>query len=211
MEDFEEMESHEVKPMLADINASAQRLYRLISNFLLYADLELLIHDSERMKFWPKGSVKDPNTLIQTVADEMLIMFPERRRDFNLELQPDGEVEIPQNILKKIIEELLNNAFKFSESPEKIYIKTQMNQHQYEIEFVNEGPGMTASQIAKLGAYKQFDRGRSEHQGTGLGLAIVQRLLEIHGGNFHIESISNKITTVRISLPISSSTKSDKA
>ncbi|WP_413160323.1 response regulator [Capilliphycus salinus ALCB114379] len=210
MEDFEEMETHEVKPMLADINASAQRLYRLISNFLLYADLELLIHDSERMKFWPQGSVKEPNTLLQKVAEEMLKMFPERQGDLNVELKSNREIIIPENILEKIIEELLNNAFKFSKPAERVYIKTKSIQPQYEIEFVNEGEGMTPSQIAKLGAYKQFDRSRSEHQGAGLGLAIVKRLLDIHGGDLKIESIPNKMTTVRVSLPIYSPEKSEE-
>ncbi|EAW33618.1 response regulator [Lyngbya sp. PCC 8106] len=202
IEDFAEMEVHEVQPMLADINTSAQRLYRLISNFLLYADLELLVHDSERIKFWPKGSVQDPNALIQKVANETLEMFPERQADLSLKLQQTIAVEVPPDILRKIIEELLNNAFKFSEKLEKVYIKTHQDQQQYYLDFLNQGQGMTDSQITKLGAYKQFDRGRSEHQGSGLGLAIVKRLLDIYKGDLTINSEPNKITTVRVSLPI---------
>lgn len=202
IEDFAEMEANEIQPMLADINTSAQRLYRLISNFLLYADLELLVHDSERMKFWPKGSVKDPNTLIQKVVNETLEIFPERRADLSLELQQNIEVEVPPDILRKIVEELLNNALKFSDKLEKVYLKTSQNQQQYYLEFFNQGPGMTPNQIAKLGAYKQYDSSRSEHQGAGLGLAIVKRLLDIHQGYLTINSTPNKITTVRVSLPI---------
>ncbi|KKD37156.1 MAG: response regulator [Limnoraphis robusta] len=204
IEDFTEMEAVEVQPMLADIHTSAQRLYRLISNFLLYADLELLVHDSERMKFWPKGSVKDPNTLITKVADEMLESLPERQSDFNLELENNCEVKLPEEIFKKIVEELLNNAFKFSEESQKVGLKSEVYSQTYSLEFINQGRGMTSDQIAKLGAYKQFDRGRAEHQGAGLGLAIVKRLLDLHGGELTLESIPDKITTVRIILPISS-------
>lgn len=202
IEDFTEMEAAEVQPMLADIHTSAQRLYRLISNFLLYADLELLVHDSERMKFWPKGSVKDPNTLITKVADEMLESLPERQSDFNLELENNCEVKLPEEIFQKIVEELLNNAFKFSEESQKVGLKSEVYSQTYSLEFINQGRGMTSDQIAKLGAYKQFDRGRGEHQGAGLGLAIVKRLLDLHGGELTLESIPDKITTVRIILPI---------
>ncbi|MEL7034688.1 MAG: response regulator [Cyanobacteria bacterium J06592_8] len=208
IEDFTEMEANEVEPMLIDINVSAQRLYRLISNFLLYADLELLVHDSERMKFWPKGSIQEPNALIQKVAEEMLEMFPERQADLSLELQHNIEVAVPEDIFLKIVEELLNNALKFSEKQEKVLIKTSINQ-QYELEIIDQGQGMTASQIEKLGTDKQFDRGRSEHQSAGLGLAIVKRLLNVHEGSLAIHSIPNQITTIRVSLPLGSLEKVD--
>ncbi len=204
MEDFEEIETVEIQSMLADIHASAQRLYRLISNFLLYADLELLAHDSERMKFWPKGSVQDPNNLIKKIADKILQSSPERLSDFHLELQENCEVKLPKEIFEKIVEELLNNAFKFSEEKESVTIKSKVESHQYWLEFMNQGRGMTAVQISKLGAYKQFDRGRSENQGAGLGLAIVKRLMDLHQGELTITSIPDELTTVRLILPIGS-------
>jgi signal transduction histidine kinase len=64
------------------------------------------------------------------------------------------------------------------------------------------GRGMTAEQIAQVGAYRQFERKLYEQQGSGLGLAIAKRLTQLLGGELTLESIPEKQTTVRVVLPI---------
>ncbi|WP_325079089.1 sensor histidine kinase [Sphaerospermopsis aphanizomenoides] len=54
--------------------------------------------------------------------------------------------------------------------------------------------------MANIGSYVQFGRKMHEQQGSGLGLLIAKRLVELHGGEFSIESISGKQTIVRIVL-----------
>ena len=58
------------------------------------------------------------------------------------------------------------------------------------------------SNIAANGAYTQFNRMIHEQQGVGLGLIISKRIIELHDGDFSIESHENKGTTVTFSLPI---------
>ena len=60
---------------------------------------------------------------------------------------------------------------------------------------------MSADQIANLGAYTQFERKVYEQQGSGLGLSIAKKLIEIHGGNFKVESTLNASTTVHFNPP----------
>ncbi len=203
MEDFLEMEADEVYQMLGDIQTSAQRLYRQISNFLLYTDLELLLQDQERLKSLAKGSVKSPNLVVKKAAVQLLqSSYPERQSDLKLQLKKmDSAVNASEEFLSKIVEELIDNAFKFSKVGQNIQLKTQVLDQSYCLEVQDQGRGMTAEKIANLGAYKKFNRQQYE-EGSGLGLAIVKRLVELNSGTLDIQSIPEKMTKIRVTLPL---------
>ena len=77
-----------------------------------------------------------------------------------------------------------------------------MDSRVFTLSIVDQGRGLSAQQIAQVGAYVQFERDRHEQQGPGLGLAIAKRLAELHGGDLLIESVPGRQTTVRVALPI---------
>ena len=66
---------------------------------------------------------------------------------------------------------------------------------------LTEGRGFSTEQIAKVGAYMQFERKTQEQQGLGLGLVIAKRLTELHGGTLTIQSERGAGTTVAVKLP----------
>jgi two-component system, sensor histidine kinase and response regulator len=71
----------------------------------------------------------------------------------------------------------------------------------FTLSIANQGRGMTAEQIANLGAYVQFERRVHEQQGSGLGLVIAMRLAELHGGKLTIESVLSGETVIQVALP----------
>jgi two-component system sensor histidine kinase/response regulator len=202
IEDFKEMDIDEIQESLLDINHSAKRLYKLVSNFLLYADLEILEHHPERLQSFMKGTVSHPNIIIQTVLNQLLDAYPERTEDITVSLKYNQTVNLSEEIFKKILEELLDNALKFSEAGKMIEIQTKKDQQSYCLEVIDHGQGMTKEKIANLGIYQKFDRSRYEHQGLGLGLVIVQRLITLKGGEFQIKSIPQEGTVVQLRCPI---------
>ncbi|MEQ8960070.1 MAG: ATP-binding protein, partial [Coleofasciculus sp. C2-GNP5-27] len=100
----------------------------------------------------------------------------------------------------KLIEELIDNAFKFSPPGTAVSICDRVEQNRVILTITDQGRGMTSEQIANLGAYMQFERKLYEQQGSGLGLAIAQRLAQLHGGELTLESRPGKETTVHVSL-----------
>jgi signal transduction histidine kinase len=65
----------------------------------------------------------------------------------------------------------------------------------------DQGSGFSTEQIARIGAYMQFDRRMHEQQGLGLGLTIAKRLVALHGGTLSIESTKDHGATIIAKLP----------
>jgi signal transduction histidine kinase len=125
----------------------------------------------------------------------------EREADLHFELQ-DATVPILAANLAKIVEELVDNAFKFSTAGTPVRIVSILDKNMFILYFTDQGQGMTTAQIANLGAYVQFERKLHEQGGSGLGLTIAKRLSELYGGELTIDSIPCNKTTVRVALPM---------
>jgi signal transduction histidine kinase len=128
----------------------------------------------------------------------------DREADLKMEIQDLPPVRIMEDYLKKMIEELVDNAFKFSESGKNVYLTASRSGNHCVIQVTDYGRGMTTEQVTDIGAYMQFNRKFYEQQGSGLGLVIARRITEIHGGRLSIESIPNQQTTITVKLPITS-------
>lgn len=103
--------------------------------------------------------------------------------------------------LTKIIEEMVDNALKFSEAAKEVRLNSRVIEGEVRIVIQDEGRGISPEQLAKISAFHQFDRNYYEQQGAGLGLVIARKLTEIYGGHLAINSEERKGTTVTITLP----------
>ena len=195
--EIEELEREEIQEMAQSIKTASERLYRLIQNFLLYANLEVIATDSERVE-----ALRSAQTSSATVIMEQAYQTANeahRAKDLTLDLQ-ESSVQIAADKLAKIVAELLDNAFKFSEPDTPVTIKSWCEK-QFRFSISDHGKGMTPEQISQVGAYRQFERKLYEQQGSGLGLAIAQRLVQLHNGNLTINSSPKSGTTVQVCFP----------
>ncbi|HEY9873165.1 MAG TPA: hybrid sensor histidine kinase/response regulator [Candidatus Obscuribacterales bacterium] len=197
---YEMMESDIIKEMLGTINTSAQRLSRLIQNFLVYAEIEIMAFDVERIQELQNSQSHSVKQLLTNLAIQKA-QQAEREADLQLEVQ-DIPAQISEIYLHKIADEIIDNAFKFSPVGTPVYIENTSIDSKFILSVINQGQGMTEEQIASVGAYMQFERKLYEQQGSGLGLIIAKRLVEVHGGELSIESTPGEETRVQISLPI---------
>ena len=201
IEDFQDLEEDEIFTMLENINFSAHRLYRLIQNFLLYTDLELLSQDRDRLQLFKAGDLSNPKSIIREVAIEKAKKF-NRLKDLDI-TSDNANLKISEPNFRKIIDELLDNAFKFSIPDTKVEVIGRLVNNIFAVDFIDRGTGMSINEIANVGAYKQFNRRIYEQQGSGLGLVIAKRMTELHNGKLIIQSVPEEQTTVTIFLPTS--------
>ncbi len=192
--------SEDLIEYITDIKNSAERLKRLFENYLYYAKLTVISSDiSELSALRNFITISAESYIYESIM--IKASYFERMEEIRINLV-EGSLAMSEEYLSKIVEELMDNALKYSEPGNGISVDSHIESEMYYIRFIDKGRGMTEEQIAQIDAYIQFDRHYYEQQGSGLGLTIVRRILDLHAGKFSIESKLNEYTKVEIGIPI---------
>jgi signal transduction histidine kinase len=194
------LSADEIAEFGTNILHSAERLHRTVQNFLLYGQLEMKSTDPERL-----GTLllKQTRRLRQLIEDRARRCAESVARAADLQLDlADGSVGVAQDLFTKLVDELIDNAFKFSAAGTPVRVGGVPDGAKFVLSVSDRGRGMDARQIADIGAYAQFNRKTEEQQGSGLGLAIARRIVELHGGQFDIQSEPGAGTTISVKLPV---------
>lgn len=195
---YQLIDRERLRGIAGDMVKSTRRLFKLIEKFLVYVQIEKLASDPVRIRELNNDSVEYPGDIVQNIAQTKAEAY-ERTADLKLELDNEP-IRISESKLAQALNELIDNAFKFSKKETPVTITAGTDGDFYQISITNLGKGMSAEQIAEIEAFIQFDRDISEQQGLGLGLTIARRLMEIYGGQMRIESIPDEKTTIRLSI-----------
>jgi two-component system sensor histidine kinase/response regulator len=200
LQDDESLSPDEARELVQIVHVSAQRLNRLVVNYLLYAELEIALEDPEMAQTLRQRSRTNAAKPVIMAAALQQAQAAERTTDLSMEIE-DAVLRIEPTHLEKIVEELLDNAFKYSKASTPVRVIGVPDEGMFVLSVADHGRGMTSKQIADIGAFVQFERKIHEQQGSGLGLIIVKRLAELYGGRLDIESRPGEQTTVRAVLP----------
>lgn len=122
------------------------------------------------------------------------------RRDVNfvVDLQYDGEAEIDDVKLTRVVLNLARNAADAMPTGGQFTIRVALEDDTLVMDFSDEGSGIPDEVRDTL-----FDAfvTRGKQHGTGLGLAIVKQIVDVHQGTISFTSTLNKGTTFTIRLP----------
>lgn len=190
----------EIEEIAARIHKAAMRLRHLFENFLLYAELQTIVNDEKKKQELRKNRTDSLRVVVENVVNETAQKW-NRKGDVTLTVE-DCNPGITQPHLAKIVEELIDNAFKFSEAKTPVEVEVRRAERSVALTFGDRGRGMTAVQVRQLGGLVQHDRRIHEQQGMGMGLAITRLLTEIYGGSVSITSEPANGTRVSVVLPI---------
>ncbi|PSR19364.1 hypothetical protein C8255_02740 [filamentous cyanobacterium CCP3] len=198
IDEAETLDPEEVVTLAKAIHRNAQRTARLTQNMMLFAKLERLSPEQISAEALQRQHTNRADKVITEMAHAIAADYL-REDDLGISLEP-LDVPMSEAQLRKVCEELLDNAFKFSAVGTPIQIFGSHGDGKVTFYVIDYGQGMTSDQIAHVGAYLQFETD-SEATGTGLGLTIAKRLVELHRGDVLIESIPGQQTIVRVALP----------
>jgi signal transduction histidine kinase len=183
-----------------DIQSSGERLHRLIRNFLIYSQLELLNIEPERLEAMRNGTPAQISKVIGEVT-ERIAEKHHRRADLVLDATA-GDVAISEQNLTKLSEELIDNAFRFSEPGKPVEVRTKITGGKVWLTISDEGSGIPAEILEGLRAPDQFERLFVEQRMLGLGLSIAVKLAEVHQGRAVIQSQLGTGTSILVELPL---------
>lgn len=206
---FSEMlivESQTLKPdLITDwsqhINLAAHRLYRLVENYLFYARLEVARSGNETVINVDEARMEYPLSMIEMNIHNRAEHY-DRHADLVTKLVDTAAIQILDIHLNKIVEELVDNAFKFTDAGETVTVTTFVDDEYYVFRIKDDGRGMSNEDISSIGAYMQFQRWFFEQQGMGLGLAIVKLLVKLYGGELEFVSLPTPGLEVEVKIPL---------
>jgi PAS domain S-box-containing protein len=189
---------------LNKITAQAERLSQFVEDLLKLSKIQ-------NREFLEEFEEIDLKRIILNLADELKPMLD--RQQTVIMSFPDNETIInsePKSV-SLIINNLLNNAFKYSPAGGAIKVQLTEVGEGYFIRIIDDGIGIPQSEQQHL--FKPFFRGSNttHFSGTGLGLNIVKELVERLGGTVKINSKLNKGTEVVLFLPKSGIPEIEKA
>jgi two-component system sensor histidine kinase KdpD len=111
-------------------------------------------------------------------------------------------LKIDGRLIEQVLENLLDNASKYTPAGSEIYIRAHLQQRQIEISVEDNGPGLSSPDPEIL--FEKFQRGAPEGTvgGIGLGLAICRTITALHKGRIWAENRVPHGAAFRFTLPV---------
>lgn len=182
------------------IQNSGDLLLNVINDILDFSKIEAGKMELENIAF-------DLGELLYSSASAFNNLAHSKGIEFRLLVDPKlpGRLIGDPSRLSQILNNFLSNAFKFTETGSiTIQAKLCDDSQQWLLSVIDTGQGMNSDQCDQVfEAFTQADASITRsHGGTGLGLSISQRLVELMGGEIHVNSAVNQGTQFWVSLPM---------
>jgi DNA-binding response OmpR family regulator/anti-sigma regulatory factor (Ser/Thr protein kinase) len=180
LEEAGSLRSKELQELGELIRTCARRAESMAKKLLCHFSLEGIALGKVEMA---RGEC-DAAAVIHQVARDQAEMVG-RSSDLGIAVQP-GSVALSSSWFSQAVEELVENAFKFSPPGSVVLLNGSRVPSGYCLEVSDQGRGMTREQMRSIGPFRQFEREKREQQGMGLGLDNARRIAELHGGTLVI-------------------------
>lgn len=179
------------------IDRNARLLYRHVTDLLDLAKLDA-------GKLVPRYAKLDLARLVSFAASCFESMAREKGLDFHVELPESLSCQADDEKLRRILLNLLSNAFKFTPTGGHVLLSLEEDAGMARIVVADDGPGVPeAMRQAVFERFRQVDDGANRrHGGTGLGLAIAKEFAVMHGGDIALSPAKHGGAMFTVSLPL---------
>ncbi|MCB9604696.1 MAG: HAMP domain-containing histidine kinase [Sandaracinus sp.] len=179
---------------LEDIAIDLNELESLVGDILAAARV-----DARDAVPLPSGPM-DAAALVERAVERTRARHASRR--IELEAQDDVQVRGDAMLLRRVVENLVDNAHKYSPSPDTpIRVRAFADHDEWVVRVEDEGAGIAPEDLPRVfEPFYRADKSRTRG-GVGLGLSLVKRIVEAHEGTVALQSELGVGTTVEVRLP----------
>lgn len=179
------------KKMLGQVTVSAERINNMVSKILDVDGLE-----ETRIKVLQERV--DVRSIMKDVAQRYRPIAAKKNIDLSVQFCEDYNIiRTDHLLLLLVLENLVSNAVKFSESNTSVELISECNYDNVLFKITDQGPGFSDDDKKKL--FNKFQKLSAKPTGgevsTGLGLSIVKKYVQDLGGKVWVESEEGKGST----------------
>jgi signal transduction histidine kinase len=199
---------HEYQELLSELIDECGSLERLVNQLLLLAET-----DSERIR--AHSEQVDLSGLVERCAEMFSAVAEARQIELATKVDPRIAVMGFGNHLRQVVNNLLDNAIKFTQPGGSVCISLAREGSSCILRVADTGSGIPAADVPHI--FERFFRGDRSRQrieqttGTGLGLSICQAIVTAHRGRIDVETREGFGTTMTVELPDSFDAERPKA
>ena len=202
--------AHDIKTPITSIQATVEgildgviqeeeRVHYLMTISRQTDRLNKLVEELGALTLNTQSEIESPRGIEPVFLDQLLIeamsefqlLIEKEERDVYIQVSPEyARIQVDYDKISRILVNLLNNAFKYSEPGTKIEVVAQIEDQNLTISVRDEGYGIAPEELDNI--FKRLYRVEASRNmntgGHGLGLAIARDLARQLGGDISVES-----------------------
>lgn len=196
VKEFDKLSPRIQSDLLASMNHQIHLTYSFLDNLLLWALSQKNAISFNPCEFYLTDMVTQVIDLLRENAQlkSIRLMYS---------IAEEIKVYADKNMVMTILNNLINNAIKFSYPEGKIMVSAKEGSQLVKISIEDEGIGIPEEHLSKLFKItsKYRTKGTAKESGTGTGLLICKEFVERNGGKISVECHGNKKTIFYFTLP----------
>jgi len=192
---FDDWSRDDLKRLIYEMSASAEKNYKLLENFLEWSKTQM-----GATPFSPS------RVLIEYIIVQAIQVFQEQANAKNIKINYDFNsehfIQADAQMLATVFRNLISNAIKFSNAGGTVNVTCKEMDDQLEVSIEDNGCGMNQDLMNDLFTMgkRYHTTGTAGEKGTGLGLLLCKDLLDRHNGSIKVKSKKGQGTTFIINL-----------
>ena len=211
--------SHELRTPLTSIKgwASTMRTGDFSDREELETGLEIIENESDRLtkmveelldfskfvsgKITLKKDYVDIKNTIEYIKKQFSLRAWRQNINFSVKVQDNMPlVLLDENRIKQVLNNLLDNAFKFTQEGGRVTLKAFIRDENLIVIVGDTGIGIPEDELPKV--TEKFFKGKSDKCSNGIGLSICKEIVSLHGGKIEITSELVKGTEITLTIPV---------